>query len=398
MGEATVNRPKKLAIVTTHPIQYNAPFFKLLHQRGKVAVHVFYTWGASVMENKYDPGFQRIVTWDIPLLDGYPYTFVKNISKDPGSHHFKGIQNPGLIDAVKKFEPDALLIFGWSFSSHLKLLRYFKGKKTILFRGDSTLLDEAKGISFKKILRRIALQWVYRHVDKVLFVGSANKQYFLAHGVKNNQLLFVPHAIDNDRFRQNNVAFHKEASGIPTDSVIFLFAAKFESKKNPLLLLEAFARLEDTKAHLLLVGNGPLEAELKQQVSMLPRSVSSRIQFLPFQNQLKMPEVYRMGDVFVLPSSSPGETWGLAVNEAMASGKAVLVSTKCGCAADLVQNEKNGYTFQSNDVHDLVAKMNLLLQQKEKLLEMGKQSQEIIEEWSYTRICSAIEAILLPHS
>src|SRR4051794_19160054 len=118
---------KRLAIITTHPIQYYAPIFKLLQQRKNIEITVFYTWGESAA-NKYDPDFNKIVEWDIPLLEGYPYQWVKNTSADAGSHHFKGIVNPDLIEKVSKWQPDAVLIFGWAYHSHLKALRYFKGK------------------------------------------------------------------------------------------------------------------------------------------------------------------------------------------------------------------------------------------------------------------------------
>ena len=69
---------KKLAIVTTHPIQYNAPVFRMLQERNVIAIKVFYTWGEKVLENKYDPGFNRVIDWDIPLLNGYDYVMVNN--------------------------------------------------------------------------------------------------------------------------------------------------------------------------------------------------------------------------------------------------------------------------------------------------------------------------------
>ena len=99
---------KKLAIISSHPIQYNAPLFELLHRNGKVRIKVFYTWGKNVLKEKFDPGFGKVIEWDIPLLDGYEYTFVKNKSKKPGSHHFKGIINPTLIREIKEWEADAL--------------------------------------------------------------------------------------------------------------------------------------------------------------------------------------------------------------------------------------------------------------------------------------------------
>ena len=66
---------EKLAIISTHPVQYNAPFFKLLTERNNIKIKVFYTWSQSENNKKYDPGFDRIIAWDIPLLDGYEYEF-----------------------------------------------------------------------------------------------------------------------------------------------------------------------------------------------------------------------------------------------------------------------------------------------------------------------------------
>src|SRR5688572_4281377 len=132
---------KRLAIITTHPVQYNAPLFAMLHKRANILVKVFYTWGESVLKNKFDPGFQRTVEWDIDLLSDYEYVFVNNISRKPGSAHYSGIDNPGLSEEIDHWQPDAVLVFGWKFKSHLKVLRHYHGKIPVLFRGDSTLLD-----------------------------------------------------------------------------------------------------------------------------------------------------------------------------------------------------------------------------------------------------------------
>src|SRR5665213_974016 len=115
---------KKLAIITTHPIQYYAPVFRLLHQRQKVDIKVFYTWGEDVSAGKYDPGFNKKIVWDVPLLEGYPYEWVKNSAKDPGTHHFMGIVNPDLIGQITAWQPDKVLVYGWGFYSHLKAVSY----------------------------------------------------------------------------------------------------------------------------------------------------------------------------------------------------------------------------------------------------------------------------------
>jgi len=105
-----------------------------------------------------------------------------------------------------------------------------------------------------------------------------------------------------------------------------------------------------------------------------------------------MPVTYRLGDVFVLPSAGPNETWGLSINEAMASGKPVLVSNRCGGAVDLVVEGENGYVFQSGNQRDLVEKMNLMLNQD--LDKMGEASEEKIHNFSYAHFLNALTSVL----
>jgi glycosyltransferase involved in cell wall biosynthesis len=134
--------------------------------------------------------------------------------------------------------------------------------------------------------------------------------------------------------------------------MVVLFAGKLQSKKNPVLLLETFREL-GSSAHLVFVGNGELEGELRQRAGSM-----QNVHFMPFQNQSAMPAVYRLGDLFVLPSQGPEETWGLALNEAMASGRAVIASTRVGGACDLVQSERNGWVFESGDGSTLLKILN----------------------------------------
>jgi len=377
---------KKLAIITTHPIQYYAPVFKLLHDRGRVEIMVYYTWGEKA-KDKFDPGFGATIAWDIPLLDGYPFTWVKNTAEDPGSHHYKGIVNPDLIQQVKDFKPDAVLIFGWAYQSHLKCLRYFKGRLPVYFRGDSTLLDEPKGL--KKILRSLFLNWVYKHVDCAFYAGSNNKYYFKKYGLKDNQLIFAPHAIDNDRFSANRsieAAALREQLDISESDILVLFAGKLEDKKSPMELLDAFLSLNKPGVHLLFAGNGELEEKLKLKAVDL-----KNIYFMGFQNQTTMPVIYQACDLFCLPSKGPGETWGLAVNEAMACSKAVLLSDRVGCAVDLVKKGYNGDIFESGNNNSLVECLDDLTQSKSKLKEMGKNSALMIRNWNFLSIGEAIE-------
>lgn len=373
---------KKLAIIITHPIQYYSPLFQLIAKRNKLKIKIFYTW-EQAQQKFFDEKFGKEIKWDIPLLDGYDYTFVKNTAKKPGSTNFSGVKNPTLITDIENWKANAILIFGWNHHSHLKAMKYFKNKIPIYFRGDSNLIDNKPW--FKKKLRKIWLTHVYRLVDYAFYVGQNNKKYFLEYGLSENQLIFAPHSVDNKRFTDNDTEYHKKAKlwkqklNYTEKDLIFLFVGKFETKKNPMILLNAAKQLPEFK--FLFIGNGKLENLMKQ-------NKSENTSFLPFQNQSLMPIIYRIGDVLVLPSQGPNETWGLAVNEAMACGKAILTSNKVGCATDLVKQNENGYIFESGNINDLSKKLKLF---KNKITNFGKKSKQIIKNWNFEKIAEALE-------
>ncbi len=380
---------KKLAIISSHPIQYNAPMFALLAKSETIEPKVFYTWSQS-REELFDKDFGKTIQWDIPLLEGYDYEFVENVSPDPGPKGYKGIVCPELNQKIKEWGANAILVFGWNYQAHFRAMKYFKGKIPVHFRGDSTLIDETGGA--RQMIRRLFLTWIYKHTNYAFYVGENNRQYFLKHGLKNSQLFFAPHAIDNKRFNDAEGIYKIEASAwrkelrIGEDKIILLFVGKFEPKKNPLILIEAARQSNNPDLHVVFVGNGLLEDEVKAKSKGM-----ENIHFLPFQNQSRMPVVYYLSDILALPSQGPGETWGLVINEAMACERAVLVSTKAGCAIDLVENGKNGYIFESGNLQQCVDVMNKMMVSKDQLRKMGEYSHKKIQEWSFQAIVSSIE-------
>jgi glycosyltransferase involved in cell wall biosynthesis len=107
-----------------------------------------------------------------------------------------------------------------------------------------------------------------------------------------------------------------------------------------------------------------------------------------------MPVIYQACDIFCIPSKGPNETWGLAINEAMVCGKAILSSDKVGAAVDLVKPGHNGLMFKSGDLAGLIAGLNELLNSgKNRLGEMGRYSKEIIKDWSLENQVTAIEQL-----
>jgi glycosyltransferase involved in cell wall biosynthesis len=385
---------RRLAIVSTHPIQYYAPVFRALAASPQIDVRVFYTWSQVAADGAFDPGFGTEVKWDVPLLDGYAYQFVPNAAKYPGTDHFGGLSNPTLIREVEAWHPDAVLVYTWNSRTHLRALRHFKNRVPVLFRGDSTLIDQRTW--WRTLLRRMFLTWVYSHVDVAIAVGTNNRNYFAWCGLPLQRIALAPHSIDTVRFASDTATHESRAAtwrrelGIDRDALVVLFAGKLQRKKNPGLLLEAFLGL-DHEAHLIFVGNGELEGELRTRAQG-----ADNVHFLPFQNQSAMPAVYRLGDIFVLPSQGPEETWGLALNEAMASGRAVIASTKVGGACDLIRRDKNGWIFESGDRRGLQDTLRDAIRRgRAALHSMGRAAQFESARWSSEESARLIgEAVL----
>ncbi len=373
---------KRLALVTSHPIQYNAPLFAFLAEEPQIDLMVFYTWGEAALGPKYDPDFGKEIDWDIPLLKGYNYHFTRNISKNPGSNHFTGIITPDLIQEINDYNPSVIWVWGWSFHSHLKVMRYFKGKIPIWFRGDSIIGEKRNSI--KTFARKSVLTWIYKHIDKAFYVGQRNKEYYLEYGLNESQLIKAHHSIDNSRFSLLTVKDElvlnnlKQNLDIKDNDYVILYAGKLEPRKNPAFLETLGKRIEKDKIKLIIVGNGPLETQLKLKLAEV-----KNVMFLDFQNQTQMPIIYRLAHLYLLPSLS--ETWGLGMNEALACGTPVAASKHCGGAIDLI-NQKNGFIFDPKEgVDNFMKKLNIFRD----VPKVGFQN-EFLQTFNYNRIVDAV--------
>jgi glycosyltransferase involved in cell wall biosynthesis len=230
--------------------------------------------------------------------------------------------------------------------------------------------------------------------------------------------------VDNEYFREKteNLKDEKlkiesrEKYGLPER--YFLASARFVSKKNLSGLLKAYAlyrqKAESEKQKvivkyqtsvpspqssvlgprasdlwsLVLLGDGPLKSDLCRLISDL--GLRHCVLLPGFKQYSELPVYYSLASVFVHASTT--EQWGLVVNEAMASGLPVLVSDRCGCAQDLVQEGNNGFTFDPYNVKQLA---QLMLEisgfQPFRLSAFGNASREIISNWGPERFASGLQ-------
>jgi glycosyltransferase involved in cell wall biosynthesis len=178
-----------------------------------------------------------------------------------------------------------------------------------------------------------------------LATGDANAEFYIRAGMAPHQIVMARHFVDNERFAKAADSLRDErqgiraAWGVPEGALCVLFAGKLEPKKRVTDVLEALriAKGWGIDVHGLVVGTGAEMTNARHVVTSLDLPVT----FTGFLNQTEMPRAFVAADVVVLPSDY-GETWGLVINEAMATGLPAIVSDRVGCARDLVVDGKTG--------------------------------------------------------
>jgi glycosyltransferase involved in cell wall biosynthesis len=137
----------------------------------------------------------------------------------------------------------------------------------------------------------------------------------------------------------------------------------------------------------VLLGDGPLRSALNSQLSTL--NLHGHVLLPGFKQYPELPAYYGLASAFIHASTT--EQWGLVVNEAMASGLPVLVSDRCGCAPDLVQEGVNGFTFDPYNVEQLAQLMLRLSTLNSQLSTMATASRLIIADWGTERFASGLQ-------
>lgn len=373
----------RLAVLASHPIQYQAPMYRALAARPESDLTVFFC-EASGVKPYLDEGFGQSVHWDIPLLDGYRYEMLRNLSPSPNASRFFGVVNPGIVSRLRNGNWDAVWINGWDlFTYWLAFLTAASARIPILLRAETNLL--ARPAPWKKPLKRAVLSCLFRNVSAFLAIGRCNAEFYQAYGVPNKKIVLVPYAVDNDFFLAKarelvpRKAELKKAHGIPPDLPVILFSGKLSKRKEPHDLLRAYAEVSSRFPSALVFAGSGEEADALR--AFAESSGLKHVYFLGFQNQSELPACYAMADLLALPSSF--EPWGLVVNEAMCFGLPVLASDQVGAAGDLIKPDINGYLFPVQDVRELSDRLAHLLSSPDLRARMGQASLEIIRPWSY---------------
>jgi glycosyltransferase involved in cell wall biosynthesis len=340
----------RLAVLTSHSIQYYAPLFRELAK--VVDLHVLFAHRATPAEQA-KAGFGTPFAWDVDLTSGYAHSYLENVARRPGTDRFLGCDTPDIGCHLRAGRFQVLLVLGWHLKSYLQgVLAAKRLGIPVMVRGDSHLLTPRS--PFKKALKALAYPTLLRFFDAALYVGQRSRAYYTHYGYPPDRLFFSPHCVDTPWFSARATVEERQRLrdqyGVAPETLLVLFAGKLVPFKRPADVVAAVARCRarGLKAEILVAGSGELETDLKATAA----AARVPLHLLGFRNQTEMPAAYAAADCLVLPSDGR-ETWGLVANEALACGRPIVVSDACGCAPDLAKDGHVGRTFPTGHAEAL---------------------------------------------
>jgi glycosyltransferase involved in cell wall biosynthesis len=325
----------------------------------RVAVHI----ARGLNRRRYEPlviSFSGREGCDLDYMLEDAGIEVRYLGKHPGFDY----RVYGRLDAVlKEYEPDVI-------HTHLHVLRY--ALPSMLLRKRVAMVHTVHNLAEREIEPRARLiqRYALTHgVEPVAVAEEVAASLGSLYGIQHCRV--IANCIPTDIYA-NPQTPRKEwraKQGFQDSDVLCVCVARFAPQKNHALLLESFAQgpALDPRAHLVLVGEGELRADLEQQARKL--NLAGKVHFLGLRSDI--PDVLGAMDVFVLSSDYEGNP--LSVLEAMASGLPI-VSTAVGGVPNLFETGKEGFLVAPGDLQGLAKSMNSLLKYEAVRRPMGAAS------------------------
>lgn len=352
------SRPR-LAVVVTHPIQYYAPWYRMLVERGGISVHAIFA-STIGLRAKVDPGFGVPVTWNTDLLSGYSSEFLPGADAVKDTR-WQNVNGNRLERSLTCARPDVILIHGIASLLVQRALWWgIRHKIPVMMISDSSL--HSATTRWQAAVKRMVWPFLYRRVSAFLSPGDANRRYLEHYGVDPARIFPVPNLVDPvfwaARERVPKVRdLARRALGIADDEFAVLFVGKFIERKRPGDIIAALRLLyRKIKVRAIFAGTGPLLASLRQQAEAdaLPAN------FLGFVNIGELPSCYSAADALIHPADV--ETFGMIALEAAVTGLPLVLSKAVGAIGpnSIAREGENALLFAPGDVHGLVAAIEAL--------------------------------------
>lgn len=337
----------RVAAIMENPIQYHAPLFAHIAKDGRIDLDVLYLTDRGVVQPFSFHGME--IKHDGSLLEGYRSEFLKNLSPWKNSLGILDNWDPEIVRKVSGY--DAVWFHGYNYLSHwLGFAGCLANEVPILLRGESE--DVLPRAAFRRAAKRPILWALFSRVSAFLCIGHHNRRFYQGYGVPEGRLFNVPYGVDNAWFdglpgeRERWRAEVRQTLEIHSNDLVFVYTSKHRHPKRPRDAVRAFCQLSpDPSLVLLMLGDGPLRGEAEECYRTFGKG--HRVIFSGLKPYNELRRYLAASDVLVFPSI---ENWGMALNEGLAAGLAIISSDKVVGATDIVIEGVNGFTYEAGNV------------------------------------------------
>ncbi len=377
-GSLEDGRPR-LAVVVSHPIQHFAPLYRELAAQGRVDLRVLFCcdWGVRAY---HDPAFDRVVEWDVPLLEGYDHEFLP-IVRRPREISFLEVDNPGVGARLEAFAPDVVLVHGYGCRTMWRAVSWARRNGALALLSSDSHAGRPTA-TWKRLLKRAIVGLFYRRLDGALAVGASNRAYHERFGLPAGRIFPAVLPVDGGRLlsrtgdRAQARKAVRESLGVPEGAVVALFCGNLTPWKRPGDFAEAIDRGAKVEPRLrgLVVGDGPERPAVE---SIARRADRRSLHLAGFVNQSEIGRYYAAADLLVLTSERDAHP--LVVTEALFFGLPVVLSDRIGCIGpeDTARPGTNALVFPCGDVARLSALLVDLTRDPERRNGLGEGSRSI---------------------
>lgn len=299
------------------------------------------------------------------------------------------VVHAAVTEALDRVRPDAVAITSYSTPDAQAALAWCRRHRRPAVCMLASKADDAP----RSAVREWAKSALVRQFDAGVGGGTPQADYLVRLGVPRDRV-FIPYdVVDNDYFWRGAEAARadpgpvRDRPGLARPGPFFLASNRLVARKNVAMLLDAYARYRagaERPWPLVLLGDGPDRGALEAHARGL-----DGVTFAGRQPFGALPAYYGLAGAFVHPSLQ--DQWGLVVNEAMAAGLPVLVSTRTGAAPDLVVEGDTGYTFAPDDATGLATLLGTVAGWgPERRAEVGRRARARVALWSPERFAEAV--------
>lgn len=392
-----MNQDFRLCVVFTHPTQHHGPLWRKLSEQPGLSLKVLYLSDENQSSGDSFLG-EKAQAWDVDLLGGYQYEFLKDLSNKVPAQRRKSVISPALFEQIKPQNFDAVFMQSFvNYSYRLTAALCKLRGVPLIMQNDATMMSDGRYSRSRLIAMAFLYPWMNNLANYWLSCGDHNEVHLRHYGVADKKIIRGCHPVDGDRFRKTISAHPHEVQSIrqelgwDEDAILYGFMGKYIERKNPFEFIDGIAQAhqQDARVRGVMFGGGDLEPAINQRLSELNGEVVN----YGFVNQSKIPLYFAALDVFVVTSWI--DPHPLVVSEAMASGTPPILSDRCGNwgYSDTVRHRYNGLVYPGGKVNALTETI-LAMTDRETRSGYSARSQEVFDEQNlYCEVDAFLAAI-----